>query len=135
MFVFCSSTFASLLLVESVVFNVYSTKSAMSASGSNVHELLRVAKICTLVIKKEQILGTVIFQRVDNFKVYSLNKLKIINYFLHDIIAWLRVLIEKAKFVKLGLKCSNFQPLKNQVRFARIARSNQIYKNSVFCTN
>ena len=72
------------------------------------------------------------FKRVDKFKVYTLNKLKIINFFLHDIIEWLKLLIEKINFVKLGSKFSNFQPLMNQVRFARIARSNQIYKNAVF---
>ena len=41
----------------------------------------------------------------------------------------------KNKFVKFGLKCSNFQPLMYQVRFARIAGSNQRYKNAVFCRN
>ena len=107
----------------------------MSASGSNVHKLLRVQNFCTCVIKNEQILGTAIFQRVDKFKVYTLNKLKIIKFFLHDIIEWLRALIEKINFVKFGLKCSNFQPLMNQVRFARIARSNQRYKNAVFGKN
>ena len=116
------------------MFNVYSTKSAMSASGSNVHKLVRVANFCTRVIQNEHILGTVVFQRVDKFKVYTLNKLKIINFFLHDIIEWLRVLIKKS-FVKLGLKCSNFQPLLYQVRFARIGRSNQRYENPVFCRN
>ena len=93
----------------------------MSASSSNVHKLLRIASFCARVIENEQILGTVNFQRVDKFKVYNLNKLKIINFFLHDIIEWLRVLIEKIGFVKLRLKCSNFQPLIDQVRFARIA--------------
>ena len=67
--------------------------------------------------KNEQILGTVIFQRVDKFKVYTSNKLKTINFFLHDIIEWLRVLIEKINFDKFGLKCSNFQPLMYQVRY------------------
>ena len=117
------------------MFNLYSTKSAMSASGSNVHKLLRVANFRIWVIKNEQILGTGIFQRVDKLKVYTLNKLKIINYFLHDNIDWLRVLIEKVFFVKLGLKCSNFQPLMYQVHFARISGSNQRYKNVVFCKN
>ena len=105
----------------------------MSASGSNVHKLLRVANICTGVTKTEQILGTVIFERVDIFKVYTLNKLMIINFFLHDIIERLRVLIEKINFVKLGLNCSNFQSVMYQVCFARIAGSNQRYENAVFC--
>ena len=107
----------------------------MPASGSNVHNLPKVANFCTWVIKNEQILGTVIFQRVDKFKVYTLNKLKIINLFLHDIIEGLKALKEKIDFVKLGLKCSNFQPLMYQVRFARITQSNQRYRNSVFCRN
>ena len=75
------------------------------------------------------------FERVDKFKLYTLNKLKIINFFLHDIIEWLRVLIEKTDFVKLGLKCSNFQPLMYQVRFARVAGSHQRYKNAFFVEN
>ena len=103
----------------------------MSASGSNVHKLLRAANFCTWVIKNEQILGTVIFQRNDKLKVYTLNKLKIINFFLHDIME----LIEKINIVKLGLNCSNFQPLMYQIRFARIAGSKQRYKNAVFQRN
>ena len=62
----------------------------------------------------------------------TLNKLKIINFNMLNILEWLRVLTEK-KLVKLGLKCSNFQSLKYQVRFARIARSNQSYTNAVSC--
>ena len=100
----------------------------MSVSGSNVRKLLRVANFCTRVNKIEHIFGTVIFQRFDKLKVYTLKKLKKISCFLHDIIKWLRVLIEKINFVKLGLKCSNFQSLMYQVRFARIARSNKFVK-------
>ena len=114
------------------MFNVYSTKSAMSASSSNVHKLLRVANFCTSVTKNEQILGTVNFQRIDKFKVYTLNKLKIISFFLHEIIEWLRVLIEKVIFVQLGLKCSNFQPLMYQVRFARISGPTRVLKMRFF---
>ena len=73
----------------------------MSGSGINVHNFHRVAKVCIRVTKNEQMLGTVIFQRVDNFKVYTFNKLKIINFFLHDIREWLRVLMEK-KMLDLG---------------------------------
>ena len=54
---------------------------------------------------------------------------------MHDTVKWLRVLIEKITFVKFRLKWSNFQPLMNQVRFARTARSNHRYKNAVFCRN
>ena len=71
----------------------------MSASSSKVHQFLRVANICTRVVKNEQILGTVVFQKVDKVKVNTLKKLKIINFFLQDIIEWLRVLIEKIKIL------------------------------------
>ena len=53
----------------------------MSASGSNVHKLHWLANLYTRVIKREQILGTVFFRRVYKFKVYTLNKLNIINFF------------------------------------------------------
>ena len=80
----------------------------MSASGSNVHRFLRVANFCTWVIKNEQRLSTVLFQRVDKFKVYTLNKLKTINFFLHNIIKWLRVLIEKINSSNLGWNVPTF---------------------------
>ena len=53
---------------------------------------------CTRVIKNEQLLETDIFERVDKFKVYTLNKLKINNFFLHEIMEWSSVLIEKVTF-------------------------------------
>ena len=67
--------------------------------------------------------------------MYTLYKLKIVNFLFDDIIEWLRVLIEKINFDKLGLKHSNFQPLMYQVGFAGIARSKRRYENAVFCRN
>ena len=54
-------------------------------------------------------IGTVVSQRFAKLKVYTLNKLMIIDFFLQDIIEWLRVLIGKINIVKVGLNCSNFQ--------------------------
>ena len=51
----------------------------MSTGGSNLHKFLRVANFCTFVIKNEEIFGSVVFQRVDKFKVHALNKLNIFN--------------------------------------------------------
>ena len=107
----------------------------MSASGSNVHNVHRNANFFTLVIKNEQILGIGIYQRVDNFKVYTLKKLKITIFFLHDNIKWLRVLIEKLISVKVGLDCSNFQPLMYQVRFAESLGSTRDIKMRFFPRN
>ena len=67
--VFCSSKSLPSLLWWNKLFNVFSTKFEMSASGSNVHNFLRVANFCAWVIKNEQILSTVIFQRVNKFKL------------------------------------------------------------------
>ena len=74
------------------------------------------------------------FKELTNSKC-TLKKFKIINFFLHNNIEWLRVLIEKINFVELGLKCSNLPPLMYQIHFAGIARSNQIYKKADFRRN
>ena len=60
-------------------------------------------------MKNEHMFGAVGLQGVDEYKTYSLEKLKILNFFLHDIIQCLEVLKEKIIFNKFGLECSDFQ--------------------------
>ena len=45
------------------------------------------------------------------------------------------MLLKKVNFVKIGLKCSNFQAIVNKLQFSSFGRSNQRNKNSIFCRN
>ena len=136
MCVFCSSTsFPSLLWWNKLclVYIVLNPRCLPAvAVSTNSLELQISAHESS---KTSRYLVPLFFKELINSKCTPWTNSRLKNSFLHDIIEWLRVLIERITFVKLGLKCSNFQPLLYQARFARIAGSNQRLKNAVFCRN
>ena len=55
----------------------------------------------------------------------------IFNFFLHDIVKILGILIKK--IVKFCLNCSNFKLIVNKLRFSSFWSTNQWNKDSIFC--
>ena len=106
----------------------------MSPSSGNVNKGLWIANLLTGIVKKQQVLSTVVFKRINKFKVYSTHKLKIFNFLLHNIAKRLGMMIKKVNFVKLWLKCSNFQPIVNKLLFSSFWKTNQWNKDSISCT-
>ena len=72
--------------MKQVVFNVYSAKSTVSCSSGNFDNVFGTAHFLTRIVKNEEILCSVVFQSINQFKVHSLDKLDTINFFLHLVV-------------------------------------------------
>ena len=83
----------------------------MSSSSSNSNKCFRTATLFTWFNKDWQVFCTVVLKRIKQFKVYTLNKRMIFNFFLHKVIQWVRVLIKSLNFVKIWLGGFNFEPI------------------------
>ena len=124
--------------MKQVVLKVNSPQSTMSYSSCNINKRFRNANLFLWFFKQLQLLRTVVFQQIFNFKVDTLSKLKTKIYILlsdnivkrltglikkvffvtkiyillsDNIVKRLTGLIKKVFFVTFGLKDSNCEPI------------------------
>ena len=95
----------------------------MSPSSGNFYKLLGVLNFYSRIIKYKQILISVSEKIFNQVKIYSLDKFKVVS--LHLTMKRLIIMIKIINFVKCWLKNTNFQPIKNKMRFSRSTWSNK----------
>ena len=91
-------------------------------SSGNFYKLFGIWNFFTRIIKYKQILSSVNWKFFNQVKIYSLDKFKIFS--LHLTLKRLIRLKKVKKFVKCWLKSTNFQPIRNKMRFSRSTWTN-----------
>ena len=81
-----STSRPGLFWMERVALNARSFHSAKSSSSSSINNIFWILNLFKRILKHSQVLCTNIFQRMQQFNVYSLNKLETFIFFLHNIV-------------------------------------------------
>ena len=82
-------------LMKPVLLDVNSTQSTVCFSSSNIDKRFWITNCFMWIAKGYRLLCTVVFQWIFKLKVYTLNKLKNINFFLQ---IYCQVLVERFRF-------------------------------------
>ena len=109
--------------MKQIVLYINCTLSTMSSFHSNFFKISGCTTFLTRVIKNELIFCFIIFQRVNELKVHTLNAFDVFDFFLHLLVKRLEILIKENDSVKVWLESVIFQPFVYKLWFSRLFRA------------